>query len=111
MLQATDLTIRLHPDDDVVIARVEIPAGTLIQREGVRTEAAIPAGHKLATRAVEPGKPIRVVSRARVLERADLADQGLRVTGDATAEARSNLPERQRPRHAVIWRAACLPAP
>jgi len=30
MLQAAELTIRLHPDDDVVIARVEIPAGTLV---------------------------------------------------------------------------------
>ena len=52
MLQAADLTIRLNPDDDVVIARVEIPAGTQIQREGVRTESVIPAGHKLAARAV-----------------------------------------------------------
>jgi altronate hydrolase len=59
MLQAAELTIRLHPDDDVVIARVEIPAGTLVQREGVRAEAVIPAGHKLATRAMEPGKPVR----------------------------------------------------
>ena len=59
MLQAAELTIRLHPDDDVVIARIEIPAGTLIQRESVRAEAAIPAGHKLATRAVESGKPVR----------------------------------------------------
>jgi len=59
MLQATDLTIRLHPEDDVVIARVEVPAGTLIQREGVRAESAIPAGHKLATRAVDAGKPVR----------------------------------------------------
>ena len=59
MLQAAELTIRLHPDDDVVIARVEIPAGTLVQKEGVRTAAMIPAGHKLATRAVEPGKPVR----------------------------------------------------
>jgi arabinonate dehydratase len=59
MLQAADLTIRLHPDDDVVIARVEIPAGTLVQREGLRTGAMIPAGHKLATRAVDSGKPVR----------------------------------------------------
>ena len=59
MLQAADLTIRLHPDDDVVIARVEIPAGTRVQKEGVRAEAMIPAGHKLATRAVEAGKPVR----------------------------------------------------
>jgi len=59
MLQAAELTIRLHPGDDVVIARVEIPAGTLIQREGVRTAAMIPAGHKLAARAVEAGKAVR----------------------------------------------------
>jgi len=59
MLQATDLTIRLHAGDDVVIARVEVPAGTLIQKEGVRAEAMIPPGHKLATRAVEAGKPVR----------------------------------------------------
>jgi altronate hydrolase len=50
MLRAAELTIRLHPDDDVVIARVEIPAGTRVQKEGVRTAAMIPAGHKLATR-------------------------------------------------------------
>ena len=30
MLQAADLTIRLHPEDDVVIARLEIPTGTLL---------------------------------------------------------------------------------
>ncbi|HEU4647277.1 MAG TPA: SAF domain-containing protein, partial [Burkholderiales bacterium] len=59
MLQAADLTIRLHSDDDVVIARVEIPAGTTVPREGVRAEAMIPAGHKLATRALEAGKPVR----------------------------------------------------
>ena len=59
MLQAAELTIRLHPADDVVIARVEIPAGTRVQKEGVRTEAMIPPGHKLATRAVETGKPVR----------------------------------------------------
>ncbi|MGD9953245.1 MAG: UxaA family hydrolase [Burkholderiales bacterium] len=59
MLQAADLTIRLHPDDDVVIARVEIPAGTLVPRENVRAAALIPPGHKVAARAVEPGQPVR----------------------------------------------------
>jgi altronate hydrolase len=57
MLQAAGLTIRLHPEDDVVIARVEIPAGTVVQREGVRTAAMIPAGHKLAVRAISRGQP------------------------------------------------------
>ncbi len=58
MLQAADLTIRLHPEDDVVIARVEIPAGTLVTKENVRASAMIPAGHKIAVRAVAKGKPV-----------------------------------------------------
>jgi len=57
MLQAADLTIRLHPEDDVVIARVEIPSGTLVTRESVRSIAMIPAGHKIAVRAIPKGKP------------------------------------------------------
>jgi altronate hydrolase len=60
MLQAADLTIRLHPDDDVVIARVELPAGTVLQNEGgVRAAARIPAGHKIAVRALAQGAPLR----------------------------------------------------
>jgi len=59
MLQAADLSIRLHPDDDVVIARVEIPAGTLLQKENVRATARVPAGHKLAVRALAKGSPAR----------------------------------------------------
>jgi len=59
MLQAADLTIRLHANDDVVIARAEIPAGTLITKENVRASALIPAGHKLAVREVAPGSPVK----------------------------------------------------
>jgi altronate hydrolase len=58
MLQAADLTIRLHPEDDVVIARVEISAGTMLTKENVRAAVRIPAGHKIAVRAVEKGKPV-----------------------------------------------------
>ena len=59
MLQAVELTIRLHPDDDVVIARLEIPTGTLVSKENVRAVVTIPAGHKLAVRDVAQGKPVR----------------------------------------------------
>ena len=59
MLQAADLTIRLHASDDVVIARAEIPAGTLITKENVRASALIPAGHKLAVRDVAQGAPVK----------------------------------------------------
>jgi altronate hydrolase len=58
MLQAADLTIRLHPEDDVVIARMEIPAGTMLSKENVRAAARIPAGHKIAVRALDKGKPV-----------------------------------------------------
>jgi altronate hydrolase len=56
------VAIRLHPADDVAIARVTIMAETMIQAEG---EAAftvrqlIPSGHKLALRALEVGQPVR----------------------------------------------------
>src|SRR5512145_1330114 len=59
MLQAAELTIRLHPEDDVVIARMEIPTGTLIPREKVSAVVTIPAGHKLAVRDIAQGKPVR----------------------------------------------------
>lgn len=59
MLQAADLTIRLHPNDDVVIARVEIPGGTTVTRENVRAAERIPAGHKLAARDIAEGRPVK----------------------------------------------------
>jgi len=58
MLQAADLTIRLHAEDDVVIARHEIPTGTLLTKENVRALVTIPAGHKIAVRRVAKGKPV-----------------------------------------------------
>ena len=60
MLQAADLTIRLNPADDVVIARVELAAGTTLVKEGnVAVAARVPAGHKIAVRAVKGGQPVR----------------------------------------------------
>jgi altronate hydrolase len=58
MLQAADLTIRLHPADDVVIARVELPAGTMVPRENIRVGVRVPPGHKVAVRDVAKGQPV-----------------------------------------------------
>jgi altronate hydrolase len=58
MLQAADLTIRLHPQDDVVIARVELPAGTMVQKENIRVSVRVPPGHKVAVRDVAKGQPV-----------------------------------------------------
>ena len=59
MLQAVELTIRLHPADDVVIARMEIQTGTRVAKENVHAAVTIPAGHKLAVRDIAQGKPVR----------------------------------------------------
>ena len=60
MLQAADLTIRLNPADDVVIARVELAAGTrLLNEGGIEAAGRVPAGHKIAVRAVKQGAPVR----------------------------------------------------
>ncbi|MEI8302000.1 MAG: altronate dehydratase family protein [Burkholderiales bacterium] len=52
-------TLRLNPADDVVIAARPLPAGSRIDAEGVTCAQAIPAGHKLAVRAVTRGTPVR----------------------------------------------------
>jgi altronate hydrolase len=60
VLQDADLTIRLDPADDVVIARVDVPEGTRLVKEGnVRVAARVPAGHKVATRELKSGAAVR----------------------------------------------------
>ena len=49
--------IRLHKNDDVVIARTQLIGGTSI--EGISTKGLIPPGHKVATRALNAGDAIR----------------------------------------------------
>jgi altronate hydrolase len=51
------LFIRLHPADDVVIARSQIISGANI--EGHTSRGLIPAGHKIATRDLAIGDPVR----------------------------------------------------
>jgi len=53
------LTIRLNPLDNIVVARVELLAGTEVSAEGVTCRSQIPAGHKIATSAIGPGAPVR----------------------------------------------------
>jgi altronate hydrolase len=49
--------IRLHPADDVLIARTQLVGGTPL--EGVTARGLIPPGHKIAVRAIAPGEPVR----------------------------------------------------
>jgi altronate hydrolase len=59
MLNQASLTIRLHPDDDVVIARAQLVGGTRLIDENVAVAGLVPPGHKVATRAIKAGAPVR----------------------------------------------------
>jgi altronate hydrolase len=49
--------IRLHPADDVLIARAQLVGGTQI--ENIIIKGLIPPGHKVATRVLTAGDPVR----------------------------------------------------
>src|SRR5512146_76305 len=59
MLTRSSLTIRLHPADDVVIARQQLVGGTTLIDEKVAVAGLVPPGHKVATRAIAAGAPVR----------------------------------------------------
>ena len=60
--------IRIHPADNVVIARRQLLGGTVLEAEGVTVAGLVPPGHKIATRAIAPGEVVRrydqVIGRA-----------------------------------------------
>jgi altronate hydrolase len=58
---AENAAILLHPSDNVAIARLTLPAGQALRFGGIEVTLAepVPAGHKLALRAVAPGEPLR----------------------------------------------------
>jgi len=57
MSPTTDPFIRLHIQDDVVIARQQLIGGTAVEQ--IVVKGLIPAGHKVAVRAIATGQPIR----------------------------------------------------
>ena len=59
MLTRASLTIRLHPDDDVVIARTQLVGGTRLIDEDVAVAGLVPPAHKVATRAIRKGEPVK----------------------------------------------------
>ena len=44
--------VRIHPADDVVIARRQLVGGTRLDAEGITVIGLVPPGHKLAVRAI-----------------------------------------------------------
>jgi altronate hydrolase len=51
--------IRIHPNDDVVIARQQLLGGTRLASEGITVSGLVPPGHKIAVRAIAAGEPVR----------------------------------------------------
>lgn len=51
--------IRIHADDNVVIARRQLLGGTVLPEEGVTVAGLVPPGHKVATAAIAQGQPVR----------------------------------------------------
>ena len=52
------IAIRLHPNDNVVVARMDILPNTKVEGE-VAAATRVPPGHKILTRAVKKGEPLR----------------------------------------------------
>lgn len=48
--------LRVHPDDNVVVALCDLPAGAEV--EGVALRAGVTAGHKVAAREIREGEPV-----------------------------------------------------
>ena len=53
--------LRLHPDDDCLVAAISLRAGEEVDVEGtpVKLEADLPVGHKIAAHALGEGQPVR----------------------------------------------------
>jgi altronate hydrolase len=51
--------VRLHPDDNIVVAPARIAKGARLAREGVVARDSIPMGHKIATEAIARGALVR----------------------------------------------------
>jgi altronate hydrolase len=52
-------TLRIHANDNVVIARQQLLGGTVLPAEGVTVSGLVPPGHKVATQAIAVGQPVR----------------------------------------------------
>ena len=50
--------IRLHPDDNVVVARLDVPIGLPVPGENFTSRSQVPAGYKIAARRISKGEPI-----------------------------------------------------
>src|ERR1700754_1761610 len=59
MLRETPLFLRLNPADDVVIACRDLEPAPSLLKENVVVKERIPSAHRVATRAIAGGEPVR----------------------------------------------------
>lgn len=65
-----DAVLRLHPRDDVVIAKIDLPAGATLdlgaetQHQTLQVRQWVPRGHKIALRGIEAGEAVRRYGQA-----------------------------------------------
>ena len=50
--------IRLHPNDNIVVARVDVAIGTPVPSENISIRSQVPAGYKIAAKKITAGQPI-----------------------------------------------------
>ena len=55
----TSPLIRLHPADNVLVAKSPLSLGQSLPDFDVRVRAQVPAGHKIAARSIGKGEPVR----------------------------------------------------
>ena len=51
--------IRIHPADNVIIARRQLLGGLVLEDEGITIAGLVPPGHKVATRPIAAGEAVR----------------------------------------------------
>ena len=59
LLHMTSPLIRLHANDNVLVAREALALGRELPEFGLRLKAQVPAGHKIASRAIPAGERVR----------------------------------------------------
>jgi altronate hydrolase len=65
LVPLSEIAVRLHPEDDVVIAKTDLQADVVLLVEtgeapdGVTLCQSVPSGHKVALRAIAAGGPVR----------------------------------------------------
>ena len=65
--------IRLHPNDNVLVARADLAQGSVLAEENLTCLNRIPAGHKVAARAIRQGEPVLKYNTVIGFASADIA--------------------------------------